>query len=123
MAQKVASIGRGLLVAGVGLFFILTPFGGPVLGAGISSTIKGIEKTIKEEKIDTKDYCLEVGFGAATGALTGGIGAVGEAAVAQTTKEVAKVGARLTAGTACSVLNKVFDESKQCLKGEKDLKN
>src|SRR5438128_1908222 len=82
--QKVSAIGGGIITAGAGIGLsvasggLLIPFvSGPMVGVGFSSVIKGIEKFIKKEKIEAKDYLLEVGFGAATGVFTGGVGAVG----------------------------------------------
>jgi hypothetical protein len=133
--QKISAIGGGLLgvAFGIGVAVgsggLLAMAGGTMAGAGFSSFTKGIEKTWKKEKIETKDYLLEVGFGAVTGVCTGGIGAVGEAATVQVTKEaiketvkvsVKKIAVRTVAGASAGVTAKFWDETKQCTKDEKD---
>src|SRR5436190_24177570 len=80
--QKASAISGGIITVGFGVGLsvfsggLLVPFiGGPMIGAGFSSAIKGIEKSIKKEKIEAKDYFLDVGCGAVTGVCTGGVGA------------------------------------------------
>ncbi|CAG8547861.1 19116_t:CDS:10, partial [Racocetra fulgida] len=129
--QKGGAIGGGAacVACGAAITFlsgvILAPIGGPLTGAGLSSMTTGIVKSVKKEKINAKSYFVDVGFGAAAGLLTGGVGAIGEVAATEVAKgvvkEAAKNGAKLAirvgAGACAGPAAKSLDECKQCLKG------
>ena len=131
--KALASVGGvGLVIGGLALTILsggwLIPIGGAMMGAGISSTYQGVEKSIKKERISGVDFCADVAFDAATGVLTGGIGAAGETVAAkvvqQGAKEVVKAGAkklaiRTAAGAVAGVASKVVDETKECLTTDK----
>jgi len=134
VTQKVLATagGVGLAVGGLALTIfsggLLIPVGGAMMGAGISSTYQGVEKTIKNERINGAGFCADVAFGAVTGVLTGGVGAAGEAVAAnvvkQGAKEVAMVGAkklaiRTAAGAVAGVTSKAVDEIKACTTTDK----
>jgi hypothetical protein len=134
IVEKTSVIIAGVALTAGGIFLTIStiglaaPVGGALVGAGISSTYHGIEKAINKERIDAISYCADVGFGAITGAATGGIGAVGETVAThvlkQGAKEVAKAGVkklavRAAAGAVSGVVSKAIDEVKQCSTNDK----
>lgn len=67
--------GIGAIAAGLALTIgsggLLTiPIGGALIGAGFSSTLKGIFKTFKKERIKGSELAVDVCFGAVTGTYT-----------------------------------------------------
>ena len=125
IAEKVICAGAGAGVATLGLALtiascgVAAPIGGAIMGAGISSTWHGFEKMIDGERISKRSYCADVGFGAVSGLVTGGIGAAGETIAANAVKQGAKVGAkklavRAVTGAVAGFTSKAVDEVKQC---------
>jgi hypothetical protein len=92
-------------------------------GAGISSAYQGIEKTIKKERLNTVEFVADVGFGATSGVLTGGIGSVGEVVASNVAKAGAKIGFRVLSGALAGMGSKVVNEIKEIATTEKKLKN
>jgi hypothetical protein len=128
VTQKVASIAGGVSAAlgGLGLTLLTgglaTPIiiGGALMGAGISSTMKGIEKIFKNERIDVTDYITDVSFGAITGIFTGGVGAAGETIAANVAKQSVKTLAlRGVTGGVTGVTAKALNEIKECTFNDK----
>lgn len=144
VAEKtlVTAAGVGAVVCGLVLTigsggFLAIPIGGALIGAGFSSTIKGITKSVKKERIKACDLAFDVCFGAVTGKLnllkkfklnclfvkweylkglaTGGISGASEVAVSSVVKEggkhivcaVVKAGAGAVAGTAVKAIDEV----------------
>lgn len=127
VTQKGLALTTGFAMAAGGLVLTLgtgglaIPLGGSLMGAGISSAYQSIEKTIKGERINGAEYCLDVGFSAVTGVLTGGIGASGEVIAATATKVGAqKLAIRATTGVVTGVASKVIEEVKVCSTAEKN---
>ena len=128
ITQKVASIAVGGIAAlgGLGMTLLtggLVPtiiVGGALMGAGISSTFKGIEKVVKNERIDMVDYIADVGIGALTGVFTGGFGAAGETLAANVAKEGIKTLAlRGVTGGVTGLTAKALNEVKECTVNDK----
>ena len=136
VTQKVLATiaGAGMAAGGLALTILsgglAIPIGGALMGAGISSAYQGINKSVKQERIDVSEYLIDVSFGALTGVFTGGIGAAGEVVAStvakQGAKEVTKQAAkqlcvRAVAGGVAGVASKAVDEVKQCATTEKKL--
>ncbi|CAF0757362.1 unnamed protein product [Didymodactylos carnosus] len=125
--DKAVTIGGGIVVAGCGLFLTLATgglfgilAGGAALGGGMSSVVHGTTKAIEGERIDPESYLTDVGIGAATGALTSGIGAAGEVAATSAVKHVGtevvnagatKLAVRSATGVVAGVASKGIDDA------------
>jgi hypothetical protein len=114
----IAGIGVVLTLATGGVAGVL--IGSALMGAGISSTFHGAEKAIKDERIDFKSYATDVAFGALTGAVTGGLGVVGETIAANVVEQGVRAGmkklvVRAATGAVAGVTSKAIDEVKLCL--------
>lgn len=133
VAKGLATVGGLASVVG-GLFLtigtgglalpIAIPLGGAFMGAGFSSTYQGISKTINKKDLKASEYFLDVGFGTVTGVATGGIGSLGELAVANVAKEgavqvVKSLGIRAVTGIVSGTAAKAVDEVKQCATTDK----
>ncbi|XP_019621389.1 PREDICTED: uncharacterized protein LOC109467778 [Branchiostoma belcheri] len=98
--QKIASIAGGAvlvvggatLAVGSGGMAAFPILGGMVGGAGLSSTIHGVVKAGKGEKISAREYFVDVGVGTITGAIGGGGPILTEAIAQDLGKEVCKKG-------------------------------
>lgn len=126
-----ALAGVGMAVGGlaitVGTLGLAAPVGGAIMGAGISSTVHSIEKAISGERIKMVSLSVDIGLGMATGAATGGIGAIGEVAATAAIKTgatqvvkagVIKCGVRAAAGATAGLTAKAVDEIKRSANGE-----
>ncbi|KAI8502921.1 NEDD4-binding protein 2 [Branchiostoma belcheri] len=134
--QKLASIavgavlvvGGAALTVGSGGMAAFPILGGMVGGAGLSSTIHGVVKAGKGEKISASEYFVDVGVGAVTGAVGSGGTIVTEALAqdlaASAAKEACKKGGtklavRTVGGMTTSLVSTGVEEAGNCFKGKK----
>ncbi len=136
ITQKTLAITGGLAAAIGGLSLTILSgglaaplVGGILIGAGVSSTIQGVEKAYKKQEINGLEFIADVGFGALTGVFTGGIGAAGEAVAATVIKQGAKetikaaakqLAVRGVAGGVAGVTSRTITEIKECTLNEKE---
>jgi hypothetical protein len=69
------------------------------------------------------EYVADVGFGAATGVFTGGVGAIGESVATNVAKQGAKIAIRAGTGVAVGVGAKAITEVKESLSTDKKWEN
>lgn len=104
VAMAIGGIAVTLSSAGFGGILV----GSALLGSGVSSAYQGIEKSIKHEKLNATSYVTDLVFGAATGIMSGGIGAIGETLATNVAKTViVRSGAGAVAGLGSKAINEV----------------
>lgn len=113
-AMAVGGVALTVSTGGIGGVLL----GGALLGSGVSSAYQGVEKTIKNERLSAKSYVTDIVFGATTGLLSGGVGAVGEAIASNVAKTVI---VRSGAGAVAGVGSKVVNEIKEIATTDKKL--
>lgn len=118
IAGGAAAVAGGVVVTTCS-FGLAAPLGGALIGGGMSAVCEA-GAALSTGELDEASLAANVAAGAAMGAFSGGVGALGESALKNVGSGALKLGARAAIGAVASAGSKAIGEVKDCSVGNKE---
>lgn len=113
-----AAVAGGVVVTTCSLG-LAAPLGGALIGGGMSAVCEA-GAALSTGECDGASLAANIAAGAAMGAFSGGVGALGESAIKNVGSGALKLGARAAIGAVASAGSKSIGETKDCATGNKE---